>query len=96
MHLGLKTQCAGPRGESSPIEDRAAAGTVAALADGNRLLRSRAREQAVSSKIPFRFPKRRGFSQIRKAPVKLANDLSCRDNSLAVASLNRTFWSRLH
>ena len=40
--------------------------TVAAPADGSRLLRSRAREQAVSSKIPLRFLKKEVFSQTRQ------------------------------
>ena len=39
---------------------------VAAPAGGNRLLRSRAREQAVSSKIPFGLLKEEVFLQTRK------------------------------
>ena len=40
--------------------------TVAAPADGNRLLPSRARQQAVSSEIPFGFLKKEFFSQTRQ------------------------------
>ena len=40
--------------------------TVTALADGSRLLPSRAREQAVSSKIPLGFLKKEVFSQTRQ------------------------------
>ena len=40
--------------------------TVAAPADGSRLLRSRAREQAVSPKIPLGFLKKEVFSQTRQ------------------------------
>ena len=46
-----------------PCHARALKLTLAAPADGNRLLRSRAREQAVSSKIPSGFLKEEAFSQ---------------------------------